>query len=123
VTCDDSNICTDDSCIPASGCQFTANTSPCDDADSCTDGDVCVAGVCTSGSALDCDDQDECTADGCDELTGCFHEPILGCPPPPPVPSSTPTGLGLIVAFFLIGALSTVRRNVGRLRDTKPIGP
>lgn len=108
VACDDSNLCTNDSCNPASGCQFTANTAPCDDTNSCTDGDVCFGGSCTPGSALDCDDQDECTADGCDELTGCFHEPIQGCSLPPTVPSSTPTGLAVVVACFVVGTLWTL---------------
>jgi hypothetical protein len=46
VNCDDGNICTNDSCNPATGCQFTFNTSPCDDGDPGTTGDTCSMGVC-----------------------------------------------------------------------------
>jgi hypothetical protein len=33
-----------------------------------------VDGDCFSGPPLDCDDSNECTADSCDEGTGCLHE-------------------------------------------------
>ncbi len=118
LTCDDGNVCTDDTCLPASGCDFAANSAACDDADACTDGDVCSAGSCTPGAPLDCDDLDECTADGCDELAGCFNEPIEGCPPPAPVPSVTPGGLALIVACLAVTTLWAAR---GRRRE--PNGP
>ena len=42
--CDDSDACTDDSCAPATGCVFAANTGACDDGDACTTGEVCAAG-------------------------------------------------------------------------------
>lgn len=95
--CDDANTCTDDLCIPASGCDFVPNTLACDDADACTDGDVCSAGSCVPGANLDCDDADPCTADGCDEVTGCFNTPIVGCPEVPLVPSFDPFGLVALV--------------------------
>ncbi|NUN16162.1 MAG: hypothetical protein HUU55_21255, partial [Myxococcales bacterium] len=71
VTCNDSNVCTNDSCVPATGCVYLNNTVACDDGDACTDGDTCVDGSCASGSALDCDDSNLCTNDGCDPATGC----------------------------------------------------
>ena len=41
--CDDSNVCTDDGCIPATGvCTHTNNTNPCSDGNACTDPDVCA---------------------------------------------------------------------------------
>jgi hypothetical protein len=78
VVCDDSNDCTDDSCSPATGeCVFVFNSAPCDDGSPCTEGDTCLGGACQSGTAIDCDDQNECTDDGCSELTGeCFNDPV-----------------------------------------------
>ena len=72
--CDDNNECTDDACNPAVGCESVPNTATCDDGDACTEGDVCAAGVCGSGAATDCDDEDPCTIDAC--AAGiCTHEP------------------------------------------------
>jgi len=45
-TCDDQDVCTDDTCDPARGCAFAPNTAPCDDGDACTAQDTCAAGVC-----------------------------------------------------------------------------
>ncbi len=73
VTCDDDNPCTTDWCDQALGCQFTPNTSPCDDGDLCTLGDVCSQGECVPGLALDCDDSNPCTKDSCNPLVGCKH--------------------------------------------------
>ena len=50
MDCDDDDICTDDSCGPAVGCQYTNNTSPCDDGDACSTDDVCADGICTSSA-------------------------------------------------------------------------
>jgi N-acetylneuraminic acid mutarotase len=44
--CDDHNACTTDSCDPAMGCVFTANSAPCDDGNACTTGDTCGGGTC-----------------------------------------------------------------------------
>ena len=44
--CDDVNVCTDDSCNPATGCVYTDNTAPCDNGDACTTGDACSGGAC-----------------------------------------------------------------------------
>ena len=52
ITCDDADECTDDTCDPATGCKFTANTVPCDDADACTAGDTCKDGACVPGTVL-----------------------------------------------------------------------
>ena len=73
--CDDGEVCTDDSC--AGVCQNTHNTASCEDGDACTTGDVCTAGSCagTDTSAADCDDQNPCTDDTCDPVTGCTHPP------------------------------------------------
>jgi hypothetical protein len=71
VDCDDSNVCTDDSCDAASGCVNLANAVTCTDNDACTVGDVCEASACKPGAAADCDDGDGCTVDLCDMAIGC----------------------------------------------------
>ena len=74
VNCNDGNLCTDDSCESATGCEHSFNALPCDDGDWCTVGDICGDGVCFAGSELpNCDDGDLCTEDGCDPAGGCFH--------------------------------------------------
>jgi len=40
LTCDDSNACTTDTCVPATGCKYTADVV-CDDSNACTT-DTCV---------------------------------------------------------------------------------
>lgn len=97
-TCTDGNPCTDDACVPATGCAYTPNTSPCNDGTACTSGDVCSGGACVGtpipcndsnacngnetcdsvlgcqiGAAPNCNDGDECTADSCDPDTGCVN--------------------------------------------------
>ena len=43
----------------------------------CTIGDECVYGVCVPGMDPNpCDDGNDCTADGCDEVEGCTHTPL-----------------------------------------------
>ncbi len=56
--CDDTNPCTDDTCV-SSACQFANNAADCDDGDPCTN-DACGGGICV-GTAIDCDDGDACT--------------------------------------------------------------
>ncbi len=68
-------MCTDGSCI---GGVPLPNNSPCDDNNACTITDSCTDGLC-DGYPLSCFDSDPCTADGCDEVTGCFFLVIEGC--------------------------------------------
>ena len=49
LDCDDFNVCTTDTCNPATGCVFSPNANSCDDGDVCTTGDVCSAGSCVPG--------------------------------------------------------------------------
>ena len=71
-TCDDSNLCTDDSCDPAKGCVHANNAAACDDASNCTTGDVCGGGACT-GTPVNCNDSNPCTVDQCNAADGtCF---------------------------------------------------
>jgi hypothetical protein len=74
TVCNDGNVCTTDSCDPASGCLFTNNnsTASCDDGNACTFADACSGGSC-GGTAYSCDDGNVCTTDACDGLGGCTH--------------------------------------------------
>jgi hypothetical protein len=75
--CDDSNVCTDDACNPASGCTFTptvAGTS-CDDGNTCTLSDRCNNGACEGPTARICNDNSFCTQDSCDPVSGCVYTP------------------------------------------------
>ena len=71
--CNDFEVCTDDSCVPATGCEYADNTANCDDTNECTTGDTCSAGACVSGPAPNCDDSNVCTTDACDPTTGCVN--------------------------------------------------
>ena len=73
LDCDDGELCTTDNCDPAAGCQYVDNSLPCNDGDACTVGDTCSGGSCQGGGALDCDDNDPCTDDGCDPDQGCVY--------------------------------------------------
>ena len=69
--CDDKNTCTDDLCSATGGCSYQTNSAPCNDENQCTQGDACVAGVCSGGGQVVCDDKNVCTTDSCDVATGC----------------------------------------------------
>jgi hypothetical protein len=51
LTCDDANVCTNDSCDPVSGCAHANNTAACADGNACTTGDTCRGGVCSGGTS------------------------------------------------------------------------
>ncbi|MCB9740383.1 MAG: hypothetical protein H6747_14065 [Deltaproteobacteria bacterium] len=72
ATCDDGNPCTLDTCAGDNGCKNEPTTAPCDaDGTVCTVGDACAAGKCVKGTALDCNDDNECTVDSCHAQLGC----------------------------------------------------
>ncbi len=97
VSCDDSNVCTTDTCNTTSGCVHTATgegtscgagkkcTSGicadfCTPGNTCSDSNACTTGekfddtcACTGGTAVSCDDANECTTDSCSTTTGCAH--------------------------------------------------
>jgi len=123
-TCDGAGICAPDgfqsavvTCRAAAGdcdvaetCSGTDPSCPADvllDGVLCLDGNVCngteacMAGVCESVSSLDCDDRNPCTADACDEISGCSHTPIEGCANP--VPSMT-DAIRALLTLILVGA-------------------
>jgi hypothetical protein len=71
--CDDGNVCTTDSCAPASGCAHANNALSCTDGNACTTNDTCAGGVCVGGAPPNCDDANPCTNDSCNAGTGCVH--------------------------------------------------
>jgi hypothetical protein len=75
LICDDGNVCTTDSCDPASGCRYVAvtNGSGCGDGNLCNGNELCQGGVCTGGGALNCNDGSVCTIDSCAPALGCQH--------------------------------------------------
>jgi hypothetical protein len=73
LNCDDGNVCTTDSCVPASGCAHANNTVSCTDGNACTTADTCAGGVCVGGAAPNCDDSNPCTNDSCVPASGCAH--------------------------------------------------
>ena len=79
LSCDDSNVCTQDACDPEAGCTHDAVEGACSDSDVCTVDDVCANGTCVPGAPLDCDDQEECTTDSCDANSGCQNVAITPC--------------------------------------------
>jgi hypothetical protein len=72
--CDDHNLCTADSCDPASGCEHEVLQ----DGTGCGGGPcgpgVCSAGECVLSDPTLCDDDDPCTQDWCEPESGCQHE-------------------------------------------------
>jgi hypothetical protein len=75
LECDDGNACTLDGCKLIGGCTHQLAEGACSDGDSCTIGDSCTNGTCSSGGALNCDDGNPCTSDGCD-AGGCVFLPL-----------------------------------------------
>jgi hypothetical protein len=76
--CDDKDPCTVDGCA-GQGCTHTAapDGTACSDGNTCNGIEVCKTGACKPGAVLPCDDQNPCTADLCDALTGgCTFKPL-----------------------------------------------
>jgi hypothetical protein len=68
--------CDDDSPGCAGDCQWVCESdAECDDQDPCTGTETCdvAAHTCIAGTALDCDDGDDCSADDCTVGVGCEH--------------------------------------------------
>lgn len=64
-------------CDPETPSEWTEVSGACDDGDACTEADRCEAGVCI-GDPKVCDDQDLCTRDRCDSVSGCLAEVVTG---------------------------------------------
>ncbi|MBT9560600.1 MAG: hypothetical protein IV100_31540, partial [Myxococcales bacterium] len=76
LDCDDDNPCTDDLCLPASGCSHSNNLATCDDGNACTTGESCSAGSCGGGNTKTCPISGPCTLNAtCAPATGlCVSE-------------------------------------------------
>ena len=88
TACDDGDVCTDEVLIGSAvdctaECSVTVNVNACDDNSVCTVGDVCTGaeGRCsgTDNSATECNDNNACTMDYCNAVSGCGHNLIAGC--------------------------------------------
>ena len=75
LNCEDNNPCTSNTCHPETGCAFVPLEGICDDGNVCTQGDLCANGWCKPGGLLDCGDNNVCTDDSCDPVTGCQNPP------------------------------------------------
>ena len=79
--CDDNDACTEDACSGETEavCSSAPFEGPCEDGDACTEGEMCAAGVCSGGAAVDCDDDNVCTFEaGCESATGCIYHFVEG---------------------------------------------
>lgn len=86
--CAADNPCVDIPCNPTAtqlpsgggklGCENKISLSgkPCNDGNACTTGELCQVGFCSAGTPTSCDDNNDCTQDGCDKLKGCGHNPV-----------------------------------------------
>jgi hypothetical protein len=85
--CADTFDCTTDLCVEGVGCQHTAapgfcKTNACSLEVACDPAKAPAGSGCVDVKILDCDDGNDCTNDGCDFQTGCFHKPVedgVGC--------------------------------------------
>ena len=73
VNCDDNNFCTSDSCDASLGCVYAQVV--CDDGTQCTTDACDPTRGCVQGT-VSCDDQNACTIDSCDDATGCAQKPM-----------------------------------------------
>lgn len=79
VVCQDNNLCTNDYCDEAVGCQHIPNTAFCNDNNPCTQNDQCTEKACV-GAAVVCNDNNPCTTDSCSPASGCIFTPnTLSC--------------------------------------------
>ena len=81
--CVDANPCTTDTCQPALGCVFEPLPNCCLVAADCDDDNACTYQWCEGNTCqaqnISCSDQNPCTTDACDPVSGCFFKPIPGC--------------------------------------------
>jgi len=79
VTCDDGNVCTNDFCNNATGCETSnvSNGTVCDDDNPCSSLSECEQGSCQFKVATNCDDpDDECNSYSCNPAEGCVATPV-----------------------------------------------
>ncbi|MDP6943626.1 MAG: hypothetical protein QF464_05705, partial [Myxococcota bacterium] len=75
VSCEDHIPCTIDTCLHDEGCVHTPQAgADCDDGDLCTLVDRCQPSGLCAGTPIDCSDDNPCTLDWCDPVSGCVFE-------------------------------------------------
>jgi Tol biopolymer transport system component len=81
IDCDDNNPCTEDLCDPVTGCFHNElpNGTSCLDGNVCNGDEICLAGACTPGLPLVCDDGVVCTTNDCHPFLGCYFLVIPQC--------------------------------------------
>jgi hypothetical protein len=95
ITCDDSDLCTEDSCNPKSGCNFTAVVLP--PSNKCT-AVWCHPTLGISSTPTKC----PAACGGCDPATGCSD-----CPQSTPITTAQAAGIGAgAIAGIVIGAIA-----------------
>ena len=92
---------------------FKLDGTLCLDGTVCNGAEECQSGSCTAGTALSCDDDNVCTAESCDEITGCASVPIPNCIPVD-VPSATlPIQLLISLILLVAGGVFVAQRRQG----------
>ena len=137
TSCDPDGIgCTQELCT-AGACLTTLDHAQCDDGVFCTGAEVCDAGTgcvsqplqvddgvsCTIDSCDEnnetvthapsealCDDNNPCTAESCDAITGCGYSPVSGCGAEVPT-AGTPGSILVVLLLLAAGALFLGIRN------------
>ena len=79
--CGDGEACQGGSCVCLPNCAGKAcgddgcggSCGQCSDGDACLGPEECQEGACKPGVPVVCDDQDPCTTDDCDPVSGCQH--------------------------------------------------
>jgi cysteine-rich repeat protein len=73
---DDGNVCTADQCNGVGMCNHPnkSDGTTCEDGNLCTMDSTCVAGTCSGGGPVVCDDDDMCTNNECVPSIGCLFE-------------------------------------------------
>ena len=84
-SCDDGEVCTNDTCDAKAGCVHAANEELCDDGDACTKTDLCKNGKCQPGAdSCPCKGDDACAklnsacVTGSCEAGKCAKKPVTG---------------------------------------------
>ncbi len=102
VSCNDSNVCTTDSCDSALGCVYVANTISCDDGNACTTGETCANGICAAppnaADGMVMCESTTCNEGYCDIVYGCKQRPLTG-------PYGTPCVTGYEFGICALGYL------------------
>lgn len=97
IVCNDNDPCTDNICNHQNKCEFPPRNVPectnrcrqnsdCDNGNPCDGAETCDQGVCSSGTPIDCDDENRCTQDSCNTTNGKCENNVIdaSCDAVPP---------------------------------------